>query len=35
MSDPRAMNREVTTKDHARAVIDPWVKYLREQALPS
>ena len=31
MSDPRAMNREVTTKDHARAVIDPWVKYLRER----
>ncbi|MEE2756157.1 MAG: FAD-dependent oxidoreductase [Myxococcota bacterium] len=30
MSDPRAMNREVTTVDHGTAVIDPWVRYLRE-----
>ena len=30
MSDPRAMNREITTVDHGTAIIDPWVRYLSE-----
>ena len=29
MSHPEAMNREITTTDHATAVIDPWVDRLR------
>ncbi len=30
MSGPKAMNREVTVTDHGTAVIDPWVKALKE-----
>ena len=31
MSDPRAMNREVTNQDHGTNVIDPWAKYLTDR----
>ena len=30
LSNPKAMNREVTRTDHGTAVIDPWVRQLEQ-----